>query len=165
MAEELKPCPFCGKADDADNPMQESALNVILFKSPAGGSAHRVECVCGASSESHRDRSNAIAVWNTRAAPATPAAPVDDREPTCEETVAFERVDSLGLTTNLTPAALVAGCRAMHACEGSGEADALMHRASQKSWEEPTLPRWAQWVETVVEVHAALSTPPAEKGR
>lgn len=66
MGEKMKPCPFCGRVDSDDNPMQESALNVIMFKSPAGGMAFRVGCVCGASSESSREESDAIAAWNRR---------------------------------------------------------------------------------------------------
>ncbi|WP_454760568.1 hypothetical protein [Caulobacter segnis] len=75
---------------------------------------------------------------------------------TPDEKFAAEEAEHYAPGTTLTMKQLVAGCRAMHDCQGTGDADALMHRPAQKSWEEPTKPRWAQWIETVAEVYAAI---------
>jgi hypothetical protein len=62
----LLPCPFCGREDSDDNPMQESALNVRPFRSPVDEIAYRVECVCGCQGASDFLIPNAIAAWNRR---------------------------------------------------------------------------------------------------
>lgn len=65
---ELKPCPMCGMTDSDDNATQESGLSVQPFKSPAGGEACRVQCVCGASGPSAREDWQAASSWNRRTA-------------------------------------------------------------------------------------------------
>jgi hypothetical protein len=79
---------------------------------------------------------------------------------TPDEQFAAKEAEYYAPNTTLTMAQLVAGCRAMHDCPGTGDADALMHHPYQKSWEEPAKPRWAQWIETVAEVHAAIEAAP-----
>ena len=64
----LKPCPMCGMSDSDDNATQESGLHIQSFRSPAGGDACRVQCVCGASGPSSREDWQAAEKWNRRAA-------------------------------------------------------------------------------------------------
>lgn len=44
--------------------------------------------------------------------------------------------------------------RALHEALVGGDADELIHSPAQKSWEEPTMPRWAQWIDAA---HATLT--------
>ncbi len=64
----LKPCPMCGMSDSDDNATQESGLHIQSFRSPAGGDACRVQCVCGASGPPSREEWQAAEKWNRRAA-------------------------------------------------------------------------------------------------
>ena len=50
-----------------------------------------------------------------------------------------------------------AGCRALHAAQGSGDADEMIHSPYQNSWNVPDMKRWQQWVETVREVYTAMT--------
>ena len=60
-APELKPCPFCGEADQ-ETLMVEHMPGTILHP------AYRVRCDnCGAST-GYSDKSDPITAWNTRAA-------------------------------------------------------------------------------------------------
>lgn len=77
---------------------------------------------------------------------------------TPDEQFAAEEAKHYAPETTLTMAQLVAGCRAMHDCQGTEDADALMHHPYQRSWDEPTKPRWSQWIEAVAEVYAAIET-------
>lgn len=63
---ELAACPFCGLTDSIDNATQEAGVSVRPFRSPAGGTACRVECACGASGPSKREGWAATEVWNRR---------------------------------------------------------------------------------------------------
>jgi hypothetical protein len=74
-----------------------------------------------------------------------------------DEEIAADEAEHYAPNTTMTMAQLVAGCRAMNDMQGSGEADDLVHQPYQNSWDEPTLPRWAQWIETVAKVHAAIA--------
>jgi hypothetical protein len=58
--------------------------------------------------------------------------------------------------TVLVEAMIEAGCRALHECQGSEDADAPMHHPAQKSWETPSMVRWQQWKEAVCDVHKAM---------
>lgn len=69
----LNPCPFCGRADDDMNAVQESAINVQQSRSPAGGRRYRVECCCGASGAWCADHKAAVISWDTR----TPTSETD----------------------------------------------------------------------------------------
>lgn len=51
--------------------------------------------------------------------------------------------------------ALEAACRAMHECQGTGDADAPRFSPYQNSWDEPDTVRWTQWKETCEEVISA----------
>lgn len=97
---ELKPCPFCGRDDSTDNPMQEGAVRVRSFASPAGGSACRVECVCGTSGRSGRDYWQAIEAWNTRAPQAGDPSPTQElvakRAAILKEVRAYATSDEVG---------------------------------------------------------------------
>lgn len=66
---DLLPCPFCGREDSDDNPMQESAIVVDQNKSPAGGYYHTARCCCGGRGPSARTQEQASEAWNRRAAP------------------------------------------------------------------------------------------------
>lgn len=65
-------------------------------------------------------------------------------------------------SNRLTPRMIEAGCRAMHDCQGTGDADAPLHSPYQKSWEEPDSVRWKQWRETIREVWDAMVGAPPE---
>ncbi|GEM_PF-6215971 len=77
---------------------------------------------------------------------------------TADESFAVQKVADCELATMLTPAQIVAGCRALHDMQGSEGADSLIHHPAAKSWEPKTEPRWSQWIETVVFVAAALQS-------
>lgn len=62
----LLPCPFCGSEDNTENAAQESPVRLVAFASPAGGTAVRVECSCGAKARAHREDWQARNAWNTR---------------------------------------------------------------------------------------------------
>ena len=49
----------------------------------------------------------------------------------------------------MTPSdeAVERAARALHEELGSGDADDLMNWPGEKSWDEPTMPRWKQWIE------------------
>ena len=65
----LAACPFCGRAASSDNAVQEAAVNIHTFPSPAGGYAYRVQCVCGVLGPSHRHYPSARETWNRRTSP------------------------------------------------------------------------------------------------
>ena len=70
-APDLKPCPFCGEADQ-ETLMIEHLEGTILHP------AYRVRCDnCGAST-GYSDRGDHIAAWNTRATPLAEALAVQD---------------------------------------------------------------------------------------
>ncbi|NQE62905.1 hypothetical protein [Caulobacter sp. RHG1] len=95
-------------------------------------------------------------IWDNIDYGAMADAMLADEAATPDEQFAAEEAEHYAPNTTLTMRQLVAGCRAMHDCQGTQDADALMHHPYQKSWEEPTKPRWAQWIETVAEVYAAI---------
>lgn len=71
---ELKPCPFCGGTDSAENATQTAAVHLTDFRSAIGTRAFKVECiVCSVYGPSAPTPTSAIKLWNCRAALSVPA--------------------------------------------------------------------------------------------
>lgn len=120
----LKPCPFCGREDSAEGPTQEGAIALTHFKSPAGGTVMRVACCCGSTGKASRDYDDAIAAWNTRAAPSSPVGEgVREKVARIIDPAAFADWKEADFAT-LTPAATKALGKAVH--DAYALADAIL---------------------------------------
>lgn len=67
MSEKLKPCPWCGGTEDADNAVMEAAVFLTDFRSAIGTRAYRVKCqICDINGPASHEAKLSVEAWNRR---------------------------------------------------------------------------------------------------